>query len=149
MQTNTLMTATFDLQGHRGDRGLLPENTIPAFLHALDLGVTTLEMDTVVNAERHVVVSHDPWMSAKFCFHGDGRKVAEGEERNLRIYAVVKQHRVVEQTTIQSFDPRALEAMHEIDPLISLSLSVDNHDGLITDCPDLGVKVLTGIWQGR
>ncbi|NEL42801.1 MAG: glycerophosphodiester phosphodiesterase, partial [Xanthomonas perforans] len=38
----------FDVQGHRGCRGLMPENTIPAFLKALELGVTTLELDVVI-----------------------------------------------------------------------------------------------------
>ena len=80
----------FDLQGHRGARGLLPENTIPAFQLALDLGVTTLEMDVAINAEGHVVLSHEPWMSAKICSHPDGRKVAEDEEKRLRIYAMNK-----------------------------------------------------------
>jgi glycerophosphoryl diester phosphodiesterase len=49
----------FDLQAHRGGRGLLPENTLPAFEHALALGVTTLELDTVLSAEGVVVVHHD------------------------------------------------------------------------------------------
>ena len=40
--------AAFDKQGHRGCRGLMPENTIPAMIRALDLGVTTLEMDVVI-----------------------------------------------------------------------------------------------------
>jgi glycerophosphoryl diester phosphodiesterase len=46
------------------------------------------------------------------------------------LYDVVKQHQLVEQTTIQSFDTRALEAMHKIDPHISISLLVENQDGL-------------------
>ncbi len=282
---------TIDLQGHRGARGLLPENSIPAFLHALDLGVTTLEMDVAINAQGHVVVSHEPWMSAKICTHGNGKKVTEEEEKSLRIYAmsdadlagfdcgsrghpdhprqqpmpvskpllndvfhavashaatsgrntrfgpvgfnieikslpegdrifhpevaefagalyrVVSENNVVGQTTIQSFDVRALEAMHAIDPQIAISLLVDNRqgllqnlsrlsfipqiyspdyqlldpaqidaahkqdikvipwtvndektirelvrmgvDGLITDYPDLGVRVLAEILQGR
>jgi glycerophosphoryl diester phosphodiesterase len=123
------------------------------------------------------------------------------------LYDVVKQHQLVEQTTIQSFDTRALEAMHKIDPHISISLLVENQDGLqqnleqlsfvpqiyspdyqlldrdqidaahaldilvipwtindektireligmgvdgiITDYPDLGARVLVGIQQGR
>ena len=205
---------SFDLQGHRGARGLLPENTIPAFLHALDLGVTTLEMDSVINAEGHVVVSHEAWMSAMICSHPDGSAVSVNEEKKLRIYAMsdqqlatydcgqrghpdfprqrpmpvakpllrdvflaVEAHAetttirgrsgpvrynieiksrpehdgifhpgVVEfanilyglvyafdltgRTTIQSFDPRALEAVHAIDRQISTSLIVANHDGL-------------------
>lgn len=49
----------FDLQGHRGARGLLPENSLPAFEKALALGVTTLELDTVMTADGVVVVHHD------------------------------------------------------------------------------------------
>ena len=52
----------FDLQGHRGCRGLMPENTIPAMLYAMDLGVTTLELDVVISADGKVVVSHEPWI---------------------------------------------------------------------------------------
>lgn len=65
----------FDLQGHRGARGLLPENTIPAFLRALDLGVTTLEMDVVIAKDSTVVVSHEPWMSGIICKRPDGKRV--------------------------------------------------------------------------
>ena len=49
----------FDLQAHRGGRGLMPENTLPAFENALALGVTTLELDTVLTADGVVVVHHD------------------------------------------------------------------------------------------
>ena len=49
----------FDLQGHRGARGLRPENTLAAFAHALSIGVSTLELDTAVTRDGVVVVSHD------------------------------------------------------------------------------------------
>ena len=49
-----------DIQGHRGARGLAPENTLPAFAKALEIGVTTLEMDCAVTKDGVVVVSHDP-----------------------------------------------------------------------------------------
>ena len=49
----------FDLQGHRGARGLRPENTLPAFAHALSLGVSTLELDTAITRDGVVVVTHD------------------------------------------------------------------------------------------
>lgn len=199
-----------DLQGHRGARGLFPENTIPAFLYALDLGVTTLEMDVVINADGSLYVSHEPWMSAKICTHPDGRIVTAKEQKNLRIflmsdaevsgfdcgrrghpdfprqqamqvskpllgevfeavslrsqesgrepvlfnieiksapagddvfhpqveryaqalYDVLKQHGVVNRTSIQSFDPRALEAAHKIDPGVALVLLIENRDSL-------------------
>ena len=50
----------FDLQGHRGARGLMPENTLPAFVRALEIGVSTLEMDLAVTRDREVVVMHNP-----------------------------------------------------------------------------------------
>ncbi|MEQ1772402.1 MAG: glycerophosphodiester phosphodiesterase [Burkholderiales bacterium] len=53
------MTRTLDIQGHRGARGLLPENTLPAFARALSIGVTTLELDCAITRDGVVVVSHD------------------------------------------------------------------------------------------
>ncbi|SFP17410.1 glycerophosphodiester phosphodiesterase [Variovorax sp. 770b2] len=49
----------FDLQAHRGGRGLAPENTLAAFSNAIDLGVTTLELDIGLTADNVVVISHD------------------------------------------------------------------------------------------
>ena len=58
----------FDWQGHRGARGLLPENTIPAFLLALSYPeVVTLELDVVVSRDDRVIVSHDPWFKPAIC----------------------------------------------------------------------------------
>lgn len=56
-----------DLQGHRGARGLRPENTLPAFARALEIGVTTLELDVGVSRDGAVVVSHDPVLSPLKC----------------------------------------------------------------------------------
>ncbi len=50
----------FDLQGHRGARGLMPENTLPGFATALAIGVTTLELDLAVTRDLEVVVIHNP-----------------------------------------------------------------------------------------
>ena len=56
--------SAFDLQAHRGGRGLMPENTLAAFDHALELGVTTLEMDVAITADGVAVVTHDPALHA-------------------------------------------------------------------------------------
>ena len=56
----TSVVQAFDLQGHRGARGLVPENTLPGFATALAIGVTTLELDLAVTADSVVVVSHNP-----------------------------------------------------------------------------------------
>ena len=55
--------AALDFQGHRGARGLAPENTLPAFERALALGVSTLELDIGVSADGVVVVAHDPYLN--------------------------------------------------------------------------------------
>jgi len=57
----------FDVQGHRGARGLQPENTLPAFETALDLGVTTLELDLHLTADGEVVIWHDPTITPDKC----------------------------------------------------------------------------------
>lgn len=62
-----------DLQGHRGARGLAPENTLAAFATALSLGVTTLEMDLGVTRDGVVVVSHDPRLNPDLVRTPDGR----------------------------------------------------------------------------
>ena len=57
------VTKYLDIEGHRGCRGLLPENTIPAFKEAIDIGVTTLEMDLAISADSVVIVSHEPFFN--------------------------------------------------------------------------------------
>jgi glycerophosphoryl diester phosphodiesterase len=76
----------FDIQGHRGCRGLMPENSIPGFLKALDLGVTTLEMDVVISADGKVVVSHDPYISSQFCVNELGIPISKKKEKDINIY---------------------------------------------------------------
>jgi glycerophosphoryl diester phosphodiesterase len=63
---------SFDLQGHRGARGLAPENTLVAFARALSLGVTTLELDTAVTRDGVVVVSHDSTLNPDLTRRPDG-----------------------------------------------------------------------------
>ncbi len=75
-----------DVQGHRGCRGLMPENSIPAFEKAWDLGVTTLEMDVVITKDRQVLVSHEAWFEADFCQNLDGGPMAESESVQTNIF---------------------------------------------------------------
>ena len=75
----------FDWQGHRGSRGLMPENTIPAFLKALDLGVKTLELDLAVSADNQLVISHEPWLNHDICSKADGSPVTKEEAESLAI----------------------------------------------------------------
>lgn len=62
----------FDLQGHRGARGLAPENTLAGFARALGLGVSTLELDLAVTRDGVVVVSHDPVLNPDLTRGPDG-----------------------------------------------------------------------------
>lgn len=75
-----------DKQGHRGCRGLYPENTIPGFLKAIDLGVTTLEMDLVITKDKKVILSHEPFFNHEITTLPNGEYVSESNERELNIY---------------------------------------------------------------
>lgn len=75
-----------EVHGHRGCRGLRPENTLPGFLHAVALGVDFLEMDVVISADRQVVVSHDPWLAAHLCRDAAGHSITSVQERQYNLY---------------------------------------------------------------
>jgi glycerophosphoryl diester phosphodiesterase len=62
-----MLAETFDLQGHRGARGLKPENTLPSFEVALDIGVTTVETDVHLTADGVPVLVHDHYLSERVC----------------------------------------------------------------------------------
>ncbi|MEX2149425.1 MAG: glycerophosphodiester phosphodiesterase [Steroidobacteraceae bacterium] len=70
-------SADFDLQGHRGARALRPENTLAGFAHALEIGVTTLELDCGVTKDGVVVVSHDRVLNPDHTRDDKGRFLAE------------------------------------------------------------------------
>lgn len=68
---------SFDIQGHRGARGLMPENTLAGFAHALAIGVTTLELDCAITKDNVVVVSHDPLLNPDITRGPDGEWLAQ------------------------------------------------------------------------
>lgn len=86
MGCQTIKDRTMDIQGHRGARGNLPENSIPAMLFALEAGVNTLELDVVISADSQVVVSHEPWMSSTICRYPDGSSIAADEAMSLNLF---------------------------------------------------------------
>jgi glycerophosphoryl diester phosphodiesterase len=65
--------AALDLQGHRGARGLAPENTLPAFAMALGIGVATLELDIAITRDDVLVISHDPALNPDITRGPDGK----------------------------------------------------------------------------
>lgn len=84
--TQKYMPGEFDKQGHRGCRGLMPENTIPAMIYALGTPVTTLEMDVVITKDKKVILSHEPFFNHEITTKPDGNYVTEAEEKSLNIY---------------------------------------------------------------
>jgi glycerophosphoryl diester phosphodiesterase len=80
------MFPAFDKEGHRGCRGLMPENTIPAMLKALDIGVTTLEMDASITKDGKVILSHEPFFNHEITTKPGGAAVTLAEEKELNIY---------------------------------------------------------------
>lgn len=81
-----LNAQTLDIQGHRGCRGLYPENTIVAFVHAMKLGVTTLEFDVVISKDNKVIVSHEPFMNHEICKQPNGTPILKNKEEGHNIY---------------------------------------------------------------
>jgi glycerophosphoryl diester phosphodiesterase len=84
------------IHGHRGARGLYPENTITAFIEAVKLGVDAIEMDVVISKDNQVVVSHEPYMNALFCSTPDGIAIDSHSEKQHNLYhltyAQIKQY---------------------------------------------------------
>lgn len=77
-----------DVQGHRGCRGLYPENTLPAFQKAIDLGVNTLELDLVVSKDMKVVLSHEPFMNHEIALDVSGNPISEANEKSYNLYTM-------------------------------------------------------------
>lgn len=71
-----LPAPAFDLQGHRGARGHAPENTVPSFRLALEMGVDTLECDLAITRDGVVVVYHDLWLNPDITRGPDGQWLA-------------------------------------------------------------------------
>ncbi|HUH34067.1 MAG TPA: glycerophosphodiester phosphodiesterase family protein [Daejeonella sp.] len=76
----------FDKEGHRGARGLMPENTIPGMLKAIDMDLTTLEMDLQITADRQVILSHDNHINPAFTLTGEGKEISEEDAKKRTFY---------------------------------------------------------------
>lgn len=205
-----------DIQGHRGCRGLLPENSIPAFQKAIDLGVKTLELDVVVSKDMEIVVSHEPFMNHEIALDLFGNEISEADEMSYNLYsmpydsiklydcgskphprfpyqkkikvakpllsevidmaesaseqtinynieikslpeydkvytpevseyvrlviALISTKAIVNRTTLQSFDLRALEAIHHQNSNIKTALLVDENESITSKLKELSFK---------
>ncbi len=76
----------FDLQGHRGARGLFPENSLEGFLKTLEMGVNTLELDLAMSADGHLVISHEPYLNPDICLGPQGQKLHAEEGKKFNLY---------------------------------------------------------------
>lgn len=75
-----------DKQAHRGGRGLMPENTIPAMLNAIGLGATTLEMDVCISKDKKVFLSHEAFFNHEITTKPDGGFIEEKDEKTFNMY---------------------------------------------------------------
>lgn len=86
LASGTDSKTAINLQGHRGCRGILPENTIEGFIRALEIGVTTLEMDVVISKDKEVVVSHEAYFSHEIATSPSGELITKENEKEHNIY---------------------------------------------------------------
>ena len=75
-----------EIQGHRGARGLYPENTLSGFIEAVKLGVNLIEMDVVISKDNKVIVSHEPWMNPDFCTKPNGQDIENNSNKKYNLY---------------------------------------------------------------
>lgn len=125
--TKQLQLPAFNKEGHRGTRGLMPENTIPAMLKAIDYDVNTVEVDVVISKDKQVVISHDIYFHADFSTTPEGKTMTkkEGETRllynmdydSIRKYDVgLKQHPgFPQQQTMATYKPLLSELIEATD----------------------------------
>lgn len=120
------MTLTIENHGHRGCRGLMPENSIPAFLKAVDIGVDYIEIDIVVNHQGEVIISHEPFFNASFSTDAQGNPVTEELSQSLNIYkmdlkeiqsydvGIRSNPKYPEQVSTPAHKPTLREAVHAV-----------------------------------
>ncbi|MBB2145672.1 glycerophosphodiester phosphodiesterase [Pedobacter sp. LMG 31464] len=83
---SVLAQQKFDVQGHRGARGIMPENTIPAMIKGLQLGATTLEMEIVISKDKKAVVSQEPYFNHEYSLTPDGKSISLKDEKKYNIF---------------------------------------------------------------
>jgi glycerophosphoryl diester phosphodiesterase len=115
------------IYGHRGCRGILPENTLPAFEKALQLGADGIEWDVVVSADGKLVISHEPYMHSAYCLDTNGLEISANDQKKYNTYRMTaaeiakfdcgsKQNsRYPEQQPIKAHKPTVQEAFEKLD----------------------------------
>ncbi len=83
---NAIAQPKFDIQGQRGARGILPENTIPSATKALELGATTLSLNAVISKDKKVVLSHVPYFNNETTTTPEGKFISLKDEKTYNMY---------------------------------------------------------------
>ena len=110
---------SFSIEGHRGARGWVPENTIPSFKKALELGADTLELDVVVTKDGKLVVSHEPWFSSIISLDRDGKPIPADKQRDNNIYKMTYDEvKLFDVGSIGNKDFPQQEKMKAVKPLL-------------------------------
>lgn len=77
---------SFYKEGHRGTRGLMPENTIPSMKKAIDGGANVIEVDIQISMDNMVTVAHDPYINPTYSLTPDGSEIPEFDSRKYILY---------------------------------------------------------------
>jgi glycerophosphoryl diester phosphodiesterase len=133
IENESISFPTFSTEAHRGGRGLMPENTIPAMKSAIDLGVTTLEMDTHISKDGQVFLSHDHHVNPSFILDSKGQEIPETDNKKYPFYqmdyATIKKYdagskinkKFPEQKKIQTYMPLLSELIDSVQTHIKLN----------------------------
>jgi glycerophosphoryl diester phosphodiesterase len=162
----------FDREGHRGCRGLMPENTIPAMIKAIDLGVTTLEMDASISKDKKVFLSHEPFFNHEITTKPDGGFIEESAEKGFNMYEMnyaeiqkfdvgLKAHpRFPQQQRIAAFKPLLAQVFDSVQdyclekhiPLPQFNIETKTNaktDGIYHPGPEEFVDLLVAVIQSK
>ena len=161
MSCNT--THQIDIQGHRGCRGLMPENTLPAFEKAIDLGVHTIELDLAISKDRKIVVSHEPYINRLFCLDTLGNEIFPKDSISFNLFKMTYQeikafdcgtkkfYRFPEQQKMKTYKPLLSEVFKLVKDKNSkvkfnIEIKADpKYDDIYTPKPEEFVRLVLGL----
>lgn len=106
-----------ELQGHRGCRGLYPENSLPAFINALKFGVDVLEMDVCISKDKKVYVSHEPFLNPEICEGDSTLNLYTLDYSEIKTFdcGSKKHPRFPEQVKLKTYKPLLVEVIDSVE----------------------------------
>jgi glycerophosphoryl diester phosphodiesterase len=150
----------------------MPENTIPAMLHAVDLGAKTLELDCVITADSKVAVSHDSYMSADIMLKPDGSTIDKADEKKYSLFKMTydsirafdagsKPHpQFPQQVKMKTYKPLLSALIDSVERYVKLhhlkpvyynieTKSTPQGDGIYNPSPDVFVALLMDVINAK